>query len=104
VDRIFSEGALVRLRTKDLASRQVGDDVMVLDLATSQYFSVGGSGLTILDVLGRGETTPDAIVAEILAVYAVDEDRARRDVGAFLDRLDAAGLLVDDGPAGPASA
>jgi hypothetical protein len=90
-------GTLVRLRTGDLASRQVGDDIMVLDLVTSQYFAVGGSGRTILEVLTRGEASEAEIVQEILSAYTVDEGRAQADVAAFLAKLDAAGLLVHDG-------
>jgi Coenzyme PQQ synthesis protein D (PqqD) len=83
----------VRIRNGDLATRQVGDDVMVLDLRTSQYFAVGGAGTFILGLLQDRDLSVEAIVAELTSAFDVAADRAREDVEQFLHRLDDAGLL-----------
>jgi hypothetical protein len=83
----------VRIRNGDLATRQVGDDVMVLDLRTSQYFAVGGAGPFILGLIQDRDLSVEAIVAELTSTFDVPADRAREDVEQFLHRLDDAGLL-----------
>lgn len=83
----------MRIRSQHLATRRVGDDVMILDLKSSKYFAVGGSGIVILDLLGDRDVTVDDIVRELTGSFAVDAERARADAEVFLHRLDAAGLL-----------
>ena len=83
----------VRIRNEDLATRRVGDDVMVLDLRTSQYFAVGGAGTFILGLLQDRDLSVEAIVAELTSSFDVPADRAREDVEQFLRRLGDAGLL-----------
>lgn len=87
----------MRIRNQELATRRVGDDVMVLDLRTSQYFAVGGAGTVILQLLQDRDLSLDDLVTELTARFDVDADRARADAEQFLGRLDDAGLLVTDG-------
>lgn len=92
----------MKLRADSLALRQVGDDVMLLDLVSSQYFAVGGAGRVILDLLARADVSEAEIVREVTGTFSVDEQRAGADVAAFLAQLSRAGLL--DGEVGPAAA
>ncbi len=87
----------MRIRSQDLATRRVGNDVMVLDLRTSQYFAVDGAGTLILQLLQDRDLPVDVIVTELTSALAVDVDRARADAEQFLRRLDEAGLLVSAG-------
>jgi hypothetical protein len=89
----------VRIRSQQLATRRVGDDLMVLDLRSSKYFTVGGSGAFILDLLRREDVSVEEIVQHVSGAFAVDAERARADTETFLRRLDEAGLL-DWGTAG----
>jgi hypothetical protein len=89
----------VRIRSQQLATRRVGDDVMVWDLRSSRYFAVGGSGAFILELLRREDISVEEIVAHVTGTFAVDAERARADTETFLRRLDEAGLL-DWGGAG----
>ena len=82
----------MRLRTADIASRVIGDSVMILDLATNQYHLVGGSGVLLLECL-QEEVEPTDLVDALVARYGVDRERAAGDVTAFLANLDANGLL-----------
>lgn len=82
----------MRLRPTDIATREIGDTVMILDLGTGRYHSVGGSGTVLLELLA-GDVTEEQLVDALVGTYAVDRELAARDVRAFLADLDANGLL-----------
>jgi hypothetical protein len=84
----------VRLRPEGLAWRRLGDEIMVLDLSSSTYFSVGGAGTFLFETLGTGDLDEAALVDALVTQYEVDPGTARRDVTAFLSGLRDAGLLV----------
>jgi hypothetical protein len=75
-----------------LSSRKVGGEVVVLDLESSQYLTISGSGVLLFELL-REEHDRDELVAALLSAFEVDEDTARRDVDAFIADLSDAGLL-----------
>ena len=82
-------------------SRPVGDETVLLDLASGMYFGLDGVGKRIWESVSGGKSlaeTADAIVAE----YEVGEEQARSDVIDFAKRLVERGLLahglVDHGP------
>jgi hypothetical protein len=85
--------ALMRLRENGLSSRQVGDDVVLLDMVNSRYLTVSGSGVLLLEEL-REERTRDELAAALCGAYDVDADTAGRDVDAFVTQLSNAGLLA----------
>lgn len=82
----------VQLRRTGLSSREIGGELIVLDLDSSRYLSVRGSGVLLVELL-RTAHRPADLVAALTQRFAVDEDIARRDVARFLAELDAAGLL-----------
>lgn len=84
----------MRIRSQQLVTRRVGDDVMVLDLRSSTYFAVGGIGAFILDLLRREDLVVEEIVQHVTGTFVVDAERARADTETFLRRLDEAGLLA----------
>ncbi len=81
-----------RLR-RDLTWRVVGGSTLVLDVRTSQYLSVSGSGIVIWGMLAEG-TTRDQIVARLLDEFEVDFDTAAMHVDKFIDDLSQRGLLA----------
>jgi hypothetical protein len=81
-----AEQSLVKLRTDDLVWRQVGDEVMVLDLATSQYLSVNPTGSVLWPLLVEGSRRDD-LVRELVEHFEVDEATAAADTEAFLSSL-----------------
>ena len=83
----------MRLRDEGLTWRRVGDDIMVLDLDSSTYFSVGGAGAFLFETLSGRDLGQDELVAAVLAEFEADEDTVRRDVDRFLRELGDAGLL-----------
>lgn len=78
---------------KQLSWRTVGDSIVVLDLRTSRYLSVTGSGKLIWEMLAEG-ATEDEIVAGVLTEYDVEEAVGRSEVLRFLDTLRDKQLLL----------
>lgn len=86
-----------RLRQDDLAWSDVADEVVLLDLRTSTYFSAKGSGAVLMDLLVAGASA-DELVTGLLNNYDVDETAARADVQEFLADLQSRELVdVTDG-------
>lgn len=83
----------MRLRTKDISARTIGGETIVLDLPSSQYFAITGVGSRVFQLLAEEQSMED-LVAAVVTEYEVDEPTARRDVGAFVDRLRQAQLLA----------
>jgi len=74
-------------------SRLVGDETVLLDLATGVYFGLDGVGKRIWESVAEGNDLGQA-VADIVAEYEVDEEQARADVIEFASDLLTRGLLV----------
>jgi len=73
--------------------REVGDEVVVLDVQTATYLSLNGSAGVLWKKLDGG-ATPTELVAELVAAYAVPEARASKDVEDFLRALRDRSLLL----------
>jgi hypothetical protein len=82
----------VRLRGSGLSSRKVGGEVVVLDLESSRYLTISGSGVLLFELL-CAEHDRDELITALLTTYQVDEATACRDVDAFIADLSDAGLL-----------
>ena len=85
-----------RLKTDRIAWRQVGDEVVVLDLSTSQYLSANATAGLLWRGLERGATR-DELIAELTQEYEVDADTAAADVDDFLADCRARDLIEEDG-------
>lgn len=83
----------MRLRDSGLSSRKISGEVVVLDLESSRYLTINGSGVLLFDMLHE-EHDRDELVAALLAAFEVDEDTAVRDVDTFIADLSRAGLLA----------
>jgi hypothetical protein len=82
-----------RLRAVDLTWRVLDDEVVVLDLRTSSYFSVNDTGKVLWDVLVEG-ASEEQLVTVLVDRFGISEDVARRDVGAFLSLCSERELLM----------
>jgi hypothetical protein len=81
------------LRSDNLTWREVGDEVVVLDLSSSTYLAVNGSGAVLWKALAEGASAGE-LQDTLMRQYDIEADTARRDVGAFLDDLRSRGLLA----------
>lgn len=83
----------MRLRPKDISAREMGDEVIVLDLQSSRYLSITGVGIRLFELLSQ-ERSIEELVDTIASEYEVSPDVARRDTERFIEQLQASGLLM----------
>jgi hypothetical protein len=82
----------LKLRNDDLSWRQVGDEVIVLDLRSNAYLSINQSGTTLWELLVDG-STPATMAARLVSEFGAEEGQAQHDVDAFVEMLTKRGLL-----------
>jgi hypothetical protein len=75
-------------------SRLVGDETVVLDLASGMYFGLDGVGRLVWESVSAGLTLAQAAEA-IIEVYEVDIARAEADVLDLAHDLVERGLLIE---------
>ena len=73
--------------------RQMGDEMVLLDLESGLYFGVDGVGQRIWETFAEGRNLEEA-VAVVVAEYEVDQVQAQADVIAFVSDLVDRGLLT----------
>lgn len=83
----------MKLRTEALSWQRLDDDAVLLDLRTSTYFTVNGTGADLVDALATGERTEADLRQVLLADYDVTPERAAADVSALVAELHEQGLL-----------
>jgi hypothetical protein len=71
---------------------RVGDDLVILDLDSSRYYSLDPVGARVFELLEQ-PTRLDAIADTIVAEFEVDAPTARRDLLALVDTLVAQKLV-----------
>jgi len=69
-------------------------EVVVIDLASGNYFSLAGSGGALWRQLARGSFTAESLAAALVALHDIDQARAAADVASFLADLEREGLVV----------
>lgn len=77
----------------DALTRELDGEILLLDLKSSHYFGLSGSGARIWQLIEAGQHG-DAIVAALTREFDGDETRIRAEVASFLEDLVARGLLV----------
>lgn len=82
----------LKIRQDDLSWRQVGDEVIVLDLRSNAYLSINQSGTALWEMLVDGATST-TMEARLVTDYGVEKDRAQTDVEEFVALLAERGLL-----------
>lgn len=84
---------LLRLREDGLSWRALEGEVIALDLSESLYLSANASGALLWQALARGATRAE-LEATLVDAYAIEPERARADVDAFLADAEERGLLA----------
>jgi hypothetical protein len=77
----------------DALARELNGEILLLDLRTSHYFGLTGSGARIWELIEAGQAH-DGIVEILTREFEADEAVIREQVSAFLDDLVERGLLV----------
>lgn len=79
--------------SKDVVSRRVGDEIVLVNLQSDQMYSLNVTGARTWELLGEGHD-PDAIEATLSDEFGVDRAEARRELDTLIDDL-AREQLVD---------
>ncbi len=94
----------MRVRIPDeVVFREVGGEMVILNLATGTYFGLDGVGTRLWQLLAEHGGTERAVEV-MLTEYDVDEPRLRRDVDALVRTLVDTGLVATTDDEGSRSA
>lgn len=77
----------------EVAWRRVEDEVVILDLKNSIYYSLSAVGARIWELIGKG-TGLEEIVQKVGNEYSAKENTIRRDLKNLLERLRKEKLIV----------
>ena len=77
----------------DVVWNELDDEIVILNLASGVYFSVGGVGRRFWELIAPGAPV-DAVVQELIAEFDVDLDRLKTDLDSLIDQLRSEGLVV----------
>jgi hypothetical protein len=77
----------------DVHSRRFGAELVLLDLARGEYFSLDELGSRVWDELAAGRSVGD-VVERLAPEYEVQRDRFQADLRALVEELMTRGLLV----------
>ena len=81
-----------RLNQDDVEWRDVGDEILALDVNTATYLSVNASGAVLWEAVTKG-ATKEELVERLVDHFGIGAEQAGTDVDAFLAGLAERGLL-----------
>jgi hypothetical protein len=82
----------VQIKRDEVNWQELDGEVVVLDLANSEYLRLNGSAAQLWRKLVDGADVDD-LADLLIELYGIDEATAAADVGAFLGSLEERGLL-----------
>jgi hypothetical protein len=88
----FAPEEKVQLKVDDVVWRDVGDELVVLELTSSVYLTLNGTAKTLWEGLASGATL-DSLVELLTNDYEVTAEQARADTESFLSALTERNLL-----------
>ncbi|TQN37941.1 coenzyme PQQ synthesis protein D (PqqD) [Blastococcus colisei] len=77
---------MIKLRGEEIVWQSIEGEVVVLDLRSSVYLAVKGSGAVLWPQVVEGATRED-LVGALVDRYAIPVEQAGRDVDAFVTML-----------------
>jgi hypothetical protein len=83
--------ARVRL-AEDVLMQKVGDDAILLNLNTENYFSLDEIGTRIIDTLQESDSVAQA-VQKLVGIYEVEEGKLTKDAVRLVEECEQHGLL-----------
>lgn len=72
---------------KDVISRRVGDEIVLVHLQSDQMYSLNPTGARAWELLSEGHD-PEAIEATLSDEYDIDRAEARRELETLLDEFE----------------
>jgi Coenzyme PQQ synthesis protein D (PqqD) len=87
---------MLQLKVDDVVWRDVGDELVVLELSTSTYLTLNGTAKHLWESLAAGATVAELV--EMLAErYEITPERAQADAESFVTELTNRDLLARPG-------
>ncbi|MDX1687616.1 MAG: PqqD family protein [Candidatus Promineifilaceae bacterium] len=89
--------------SSDVLFRELEGEAVMLDLGSERYFGLDEVGARVWQLLDEHHDV-DAVVAQMLAEYEVEEEQLRSDLAELIANLAEAGLVTiedDEASAGP---
>ena len=77
----------------DVVARSAGDEMILLDLESGEYFTLNAVGAVIWKGFEANADFP-ALVAAVVEQFEVDEETANVDIAEYLDALTSEGLVL----------
>jgi len=77
---------------EEVMTRRVGDETVILDLATGTYFGLDRVGADMWQLMGEGRTLAEVCDA-MQALYEATREQLERDVVELAEKLRAQGLV-----------
>jgi len=71
----------------DQVSAEIDGEVVIMNVASGRYISIGGPGVLLFEMLSKGPCRFDELCAGALQKYDVDEARCATEVRSFIQRL-----------------
>jgi hypothetical protein len=87
------EDEKLHVNVDEVVWRDVGDELVVLELSTSTYLTLNGTAKQIWEGLVGGATR-EALIASLVERYGISTDQAQADVEVFIGELTDRGLLA----------
>ena len=81
-----STAVILRLRPSRLSWRLIDDELVVLDLERSEYFTVNTTGIVLWNLLENGATSEE-LTGALTEQFEIDAASAANEVAAFVDML-----------------
>jgi acyl-CoA reductase-like NAD-dependent aldehyde dehydrogenase len=85
--------AELQLRADALVWREIDNELVAVDIASSAYLSANQTGALLWQMLANG-TTHEQLVERLVEEFGISSDQAATDVDAFLRDLKARDLLT----------
>lgn len=83
----------LQVNSHDVAWREIGDELVVLHMATARYLTINGSGALLWHRLIDGATRSQ-LVETLVDRFGLASTQADSDVAVFVEALDKCKLLV----------
>ncbi|TXD35420.1 PqqD family protein [Lujinxingia vulgaris] len=80
---------------EDLVVEAIDDQIVILDLNGDRCFGLNAQGVLLWQRIREDAPTVAELIALLQQTYAIDVERARTDLLAFLSALQSAGLLLE---------
>ncbi|MCU1501625.1 MAG: uncharacterized protein JWM12_979 [Ilumatobacteraceae bacterium] len=88
----MDESQLFRMRADGIATQDLGDEVVVLDLRSSSYLLLNATGAALWPALATAATIAELAVV-LTERFDVDEERATKGAAGFVQELLGLGLI-----------